>query len=38
MKLTINREARLEDPSDDGQTTPPDASHPFFWAGYMVVE
>jgi tetratricopeptide (TPR) repeat protein len=34
--LEATREPRLDAPDDGG--APPDASHPFFWAGYLLVQ
>lgn len=36
--ITTTREPRVVDPDDDGETSPPDASHPFFWGGFLLVE
>ncbi len=35
--LVVDQEPRVEPPNNRGLDTPPDATHPFFWAGYLLL-
>lgn len=35
--LTVDHEPRVEPPDNKGLASPPDATHPFFWAGYLLL-
>lgn len=37
-RLEAPREPRVEPPDKEGLATPPDASHPFFWAGFLLLD
>ncbi len=37
-RLNVEREPRVVNAEDDGKTTPPDASHPFFWSGFILID
>ncbi len=36
--LRIEEEPRVEHPDDDGVTPPSEGEHPFFWAGYLLID